>query len=171
MKFSVVTHIDADISRILHVLPSQELANARAQHLGLTQYTFTTSLNDNVDPQVDSVTSALIATIDATKFPAQLRTLLPNGLNVTIETQQLPAGDGANIHYDVTIKGAPVNIDVVAKIVRENATTTLSYMGEVKVHVPFLGGGVEKKVVAQLPKVLERDARIIENTVKTFGTH
>ncbi|MBM7825771.1 hypothetical protein JOD55_001598 [Arcanobacterium pluranimalium] len=168
MKFSVVTHIDADISRVLDVLPSVELANARAQQLGLEQFTFTNSLEASARPHCDEVSSNLHATISPAKFAPQMRTLLPSGLDVTIAAHQVPAGTSATVHYDVVIKGAPVQVEIVAKILNDDAGTSVTHVGDVKVNVPFLGAGIEKKVLAQLPKIFERDARIIEDTVKTF---
>ncbi|WP_124055191.1 DUF2505 domain-containing protein [Arcanobacterium ihumii] len=173
MKFSVDTKINASFAQILQILPSEELAQARAKALGLSDYTFSTDpgnrINEGVDTNTSSVSSELTVSVQSTMFPAQMRSLLPRGINAKIKANQVPSAQSATIHFDITILGAPVKVNSVAKVLPESENTVMTYVGDIKVSVPFLGGGIEKKVVEQIPHILGKDAVIIESVAKQFG--
>ncbi|MFD2418381.1 DUF2505 domain-containing protein [Amycolatopsis pigmentata] len=96
--------------------------------------------------------------VTADKLPSFVRTLHRGDLVVEREHTWTKTGDTYTGAVKATVSGVPGDIGARTDLVAEGARTVLRTNGEVKVHLPFVGGKIEGFVAGQVTDLLRSEA-------------
>jgi hypothetical protein len=92
--------------------------------------------------------------VTADKLPSFVRTLHRGDLVVEREQTWTKTGDTYTGTVKATVSGMPGDISARTDLVTESGRTVLRTSGEVRVHLPFVGGKIEGFVAGQVTDLL-----------------
>lgn len=108
--------------------------------------------------EIDQWRFVLHQGVAATELPSFVRTLHRGDLVVEREQTWTKTGDAYTGTVKATVSGVPGDISARTHLVTEANRTVLRTSGEVRVHVPLVGGKIEGFVAGQVTDLLRNEA-------------
>ena len=90
-------------------------------------------------------------------IPAAAARFVKSDLRVSFTEEWATNEAGATSRTSVTVDGAPVSVEATSTLAPAEAGSVRDVTGNVSVHVPLLGGRIEKEAVAHLGRVVESE--------------
>ncbi|MDO5025535.1 MAG: DUF2505 domain-containing protein [Trueperella sp.] len=149
MEFKANVKYDGTVAEVVKVLMSRALADARAQALGIADYSFESSEN----------TAVTRFTVEPEGMPAKVKNFMRTGLTAAITAALDPVAH--RISHKVKLQGVPAAITFAIDLTEDAGKTRADFTGEVKVSIPLLGKELEKQAVAEVAELLAEDAKLV----------
>ena len=90
-------------------------------------------------------------------IPAAAARFVKSDLRISFTEEWTRDEAGARSRTRVTVDGAPVSVEATSTLAPADAGSVRVVTGNVSVHVPLLGGRIEKEAVAHLGRVVESE--------------
>ena len=90
-------------------------------------------------------------------IPAAAARFVKSDLRISFTEEWARGEAGATSRTSVTVDGAPVSVEASSTLAPAEAGSVRDVTGNVSVHVPLLGGRIEKEAVAHLGRVVESE--------------
>lgn len=150
MEIQTTMTVEGTAEQVAQALLSNELADARMEALGVTDYTHTV----NGDQAVTD------ARVGADRLPDVARRFVKGGIHVTVTATR----SGNTVTYEVDPHGLPGTV-TLKETVSGDSPATVAVEGEVHIKIPLVGAKLEKQAAGYVDRVLRRDARMIEQAI------
>lgn len=142
-----------DIAEVFAAVSSREALQARLDAVGGHNARITTYSHEG-----EVWRFVLLQGVTADKLPSFVRTLHRGDLVVEREHTWTSAGEAYTGTVKATVSGMPGDISARTRLVTESGRTVMRTNGEVKVHLPFVGGKIEGFVAEQVTGLLREEA-------------
>ena len=96
-------------------------------------------------------------TVHPELIPAAAARFVKSDLRISFTEEWATNEAGATSRTSVTVDGAPVSVEATSTLAPAEAGSVRDVTGNVSVHVPLLGGRIEKEAVAHLGRVVESE--------------
>ncbi len=158
MNITQDLHYAGPLADVLPILRSEELAFRRIQELGTPEYTFT---HNEVNGKP---TTEVTVTVDAGELPDRAAMFVGKYVTATVKSVETVTSAGAQIDYALSAK-LPVKVAARMLLVDAGAVTAGRLEVHLNVSIPFAGAMIERKIAEEIPKVLAKDVKLVNELI------
>ena len=151
MKFSVVLSYPADPDAVRAMLADPAFREEVCATSGSLRHEVT------IKPAGEAMDVVVDQTLPADSIPSFARKIVGDEINV-VQSEKWTGRDHADL--DVGIPGKPGHLRGTVELAGNGDGTTETVTGEIKVHIPMVGGKLEKLIADLLEKALRNEERV-----------
>lgn len=149
MEFNANVTYDGSVADAVKVLMSQELADARAKALEISDYAFESGEH----------TAVIRFAVKQHELPDVAKNFLRNGAKAAIKATLHPTQN--KISHEVELPGIPASVSFDINVTEHAGKTRAEFTGEVQISIPLLGKKLENMVVGEVAGLLAEDAELV----------
>lgn len=144
---------------------------AEKVHAALTNADYWAYIAEHLSPEPGEVNAfesteggavaTLFEVLPLDVLPEAVRAMISQALKVKRVVTVGPLADNAaHISYTADVKGTPVDFNGDIQLTGDADTTTLSYVNDVSVNIPFMGPAIEPKVGEALGELFNNEGQL-----------
>lgn len=103
----------------------------------------------------DTVTVSMLQGVPEDRLPSVVTKVRPGDLEIPRTMTFTRSGDTISGVLNASVTGAPAQVE--GRLSASGDPSTVSYTGEAKVSIPFIGGKIESVVIEQLIELLDNE--------------